>query len=71
MNYWDTKWKETMRENNVRIRSRDRYMDDIRAFLNSIMEGWRWHEGHLCWTERWKNEDQKAGKSGTRRTSNF
>ena len=70
MNYWDSKWMETMRENNVRIRAGDRYMDDIRAFLNSIKEGWRWHEGHLCWTETWKNEDQKAGESGTRRTSN-
>jgi hypothetical protein len=69
MNYWDSKWMETMRENNVRIRAGDRYMDDIRAFLNIIKEGWRWHEGHLYWTETWKNEDQKAGESGTSRTS--
>ena len=34
------------KKKNIRIRSGDRYkyMDDLRCFLNSRKEGWRWQE---------------------------
>ena len=68
MNKWDSLWLEKMKENNVRIRRKNRYMDDIRSFLNRLKAGWRWHCGSLCFTEEWRNEDMKAGLSGTRVT---
>ena len=39
MSYWDKKWLETMKENNVTIRKSDRYMDDLRATQSP--GGWR------------------------------
>ena len=54
MNEWDARWQEILRQNNIKIRAGDRYMDDIRAFLNSLKAGWRWHEGYICFTETWK-----------------
>ena len=69
MNTWDTKWLEVMTDNNLEVLTGIRYMDDIRSFLKAIREGWRWWEGRLCWTEQWKQEDQKAGKTASRRTA--
>jgi hypothetical protein len=36
MNTWETKWMEMMTDNNLRIITGIRYMDDIRAFLHAI-----------------------------------
>jgi hypothetical protein len=71
MSYWDGKWLELMRHNNIIIKKSNRYMDDIRAFLKSLQEGWRWYEGGLCYTESWRLEDELAGLSSTRRTGNI
>ena len=66
MNTWDVKWKEKLDQNNITIKKGDRYMDDLRAFLSSIREGWRWHEGRLCYCELWKEVDVRAGLSGAK-----
>ena len=58
-----------MSENNKEILTGLRYMDDVRKFLMSIREGWKWWEGRLCWSEEWRQEDLKAGKSATRRSA--
>ena len=71
MNTWDVKWKEKLDQNNITIKKGDRYMDDLRAFLSSIREGWRWHEGRLCYCEVWREEDAEAGLSVARRTGNI
>ena len=39
MNEWDARWQEILRLNNIKIREGDCYMDDIRAFLNSLKAG--------------------------------
>ena len=62
MNEWDARWMEVMKKNNIRIRSGDRYMDDLRCFMNSLKAGWRWHEGYFCYTYGWRQEDLMAGK---------
>jgi hypothetical protein len=36
MNEWDAKWLELCENNNIKVRKSERYMDDIRAFLNSL-----------------------------------
>ena len=45
MNTWDKAWSNLMRRNNIVVDLGSRYMDDIRVFLGSLKEGWRWHEG--------------------------
>ena len=54
MNTWDTAWRELMERNNVVIDLGVRYMDDIRIFLGSLKEGWRWHEGSLAYGLEWE-----------------
>ena len=49
MNPWDTKWLEIMTDNNIEIFTGVRYMNDLRNFLISIREGWRWWDGRMCW----------------------
>ena len=44
-------------------------MDDIRIFLLAMKEGWRWQEDGFYFCEKWRLEDQLAGKSATRRTA--
>ena len=41
MNYWDGKWIEAMRDNNIKRDLEDRYMDNIHVILMSIKRGWR------------------------------
>ena len=69
MNTWDVRWLEMMSENGLDVMTGIRYMDDIRAFLKAIREGWRWWEDRLCFCEEWRIEDLKDGKSATRRTA--
>ena len=69
MNEWDSRWMELCKLNNIKLRRRNRYMDDIRAFLNALKMGWRWVGGHLCYTESWEKEDRESGLSATRRTA--
>ena len=68
MNEWDAKWMEKLEENNVKVRKSERYMDDIRAFLKALKEGWRWFEGGFWFCEAWRNEDINSGKSNCKRT---
>ena len=39
--------------------------------MKKYLNGWRWWEGRLCWTEEWNQEDIKAGKSAVRRTADI
>ena len=63
MNEWDAKWLELCAENNIIVRKSERYMDDIRAFLNSLKMGWRWQNGRLAYTRTWEREDKESGLS--------
>ena len=51
---------------NIKINKKNRYMDDIRAFLKTIREGWRWVDGGLCFTKAWEQEDRNSGTSAAR-----
>ena len=70
MSTWDARWKNLLNQNNVKVMAADRYMDDIRSFMKSLRPGWRWHGGHLCYTESWRLEDLAAGLSSTKRSAN-
>jgi hypothetical protein len=70
MNTWDGKWIEMMHENNVKTGCR--YVDDIRAFLDAIRNGWRWHEGGaLCYYKALEVEDMKDGRSANKRMADI
>ena len=71
MNEWDRRWMKLCKMNNIRIGKSNRYMDDIRAFLKALREGWRWREGGLCYTKAWEQEDRTSGISSSRRTANI
>ena len=70
MNEWDAKWLDLCASNNIKVRKGKRYMDDIRAFLNSLKMGWRWTDGGLAYTRTWESEDRMSGLSASRRTGN-
>ena len=70
MNEWDAKWLDLCVNNNIKVRKSERYMDDIRAFLNSLKMGWRWTDGGLAYTKTWEREDRMSGLSASRRTAN-
>ena len=69
MNEWDARWLEMCKINNIKINKKNRYMDDIKAFLKAIREGWRWVGGGLCFTKAWEQEDMNSGKSAARRSA--
>ena len=71
MNEWDSRWKQLCVRNNIRVGKNNRYMDDIRAFLKAIKQGWRWRDGGLCYTKAWENEDKISGLSASRRSANI
>ena len=68
MNEWDARWMKLVKANNVNIKKNNRYMDDIRAMLKALREGWRWFEGSLCHTKEWEAEDKESGISAAGRT---
>ena len=70
MNEWDAKWLDLCVNNNIKVRKSERYMDDIRAFLNSLKMGWRCTDGGLAYTKTWEREDRMSGLSASRRTAN-
>ena len=39
MNDSDARWMELCRRNNIKVGRNNRYMDDIRAFLNTLRKG--------------------------------
>ena len=63
VNEWDGRWMDLCRRKNIRIGKNNRYMDDIRAFLKALREGWRWMEGGFCYTKAWEQEDKGSGVS--------
>ena len=67
----DSRWIELCNRNNIKIGKSNRYMDDIRAFLKALKEGWRWRDGDLCYTKAWELEDKKSGISASRRSANI
>jgi hypothetical protein len=66
MNTWDIRWLEIMTTNRLEILTGIRNIDDIRAFMYPIREGWRLLEGRLCFCEKWRDEDLKDGKENCR-----
>ena len=59
-----------MEDNNIKIKKGERYMDNIRAILHDMKNGWRWLQGGLWFCKEWQLEDMQAGKSACRRTAN-
>ena len=69
MLHWDGKLLEKLKQNNVRLDEGARYMDDIRAILSGLREGWRWVEDGLYYCKEWEQEDRLLGETPTQRSS--
>jgi hypothetical protein len=55
--------------NGKTLETKSKWMDDLRAVLYALKEGWRWWEGELCYCEEWEAEDKNNGMSALARTS--
>jgi hypothetical protein len=47
MNEWDGRCMQLCKENNIKVKKNDWYMDDILAFLLALRKGWSWLDGSL------------------------
>ena len=48
---WDRLWHCLVEDLGLTVEAAARYMDDLRAFMFPVKEGWRWWEGELCWSK--------------------
>ena len=65
---WDDRWLWMLTKNNIRLEQKARYMDDLRVWLYAIRLGWRWVEGDLLFSSRWRTEEQELGMTGLQKT---
>ena len=71
MLFWDEKLMKKMSENNLTSDDGSRYMDDIRLIMNAIQMGWRWMDGGMYFSDKWKEEDMSDDRTATQRTSDI
>ena len=68
MQIFDTLWGERLLRLCLSLYQVDRYMDDGRFFMPPIRHGWRWSEGKILFSGKWKEEDaQLSSLEVTRR----
>ena len=68
MLWWDEKLLSVVAKNNLTLRQKARYMDDIRLWLNSVRLGWRWTNGGLRFSMEWRREEMLKGMTGLQKT---
>ena len=61
--------RQVCKEENIRIQTNFRYIDDVRIFLKSINRGWRYEEGRLKFRKTWELEEKRAGVSKEQKTA--
>ena len=69
MMWWDDPFLEVMKKSNLEIIKGARYMDDVRIWLRAVRLGWRWMDRKLKYRSSWWIEEQEAGMSQLRKTS--
>ena len=55
---WDIKFKNRLKEINIKSELDGRYVDDGRLVIYAIRAGWRWHKGALWYRREWEDEDR-------------
>ena len=60
---WDDKWLDLLGRWRVNVKEYVRYMDDGRTFLTPLRNGWRWTEGELLFSKKWREEDKDLSPS--------
>ena len=58
MAMFDGKWEKILEELMISTKLIARYVDDGRAILHPIKNGWRWEDGNLKYCIRWEEEDR-------------
>ena len=69
MLHWDGKLLAKIKQNNLRLDEGARYMDDVRAILAGIREGWRWTDDGLYFCKEWEAEDRLLEETPTQRSA--
>ena len=69
MGMFDRKLKKVCKEENIRIQTSFRYVDDIRLIMRSIRKGWRWEDGRMKYRKIWELEEKEAGVSEEQKTA--
>ena len=57
MKLWDQAWVRLLEKENLGVLEFFRYVDDVRNFVFSLYEGWRWSEGSFKQSQEWEEED--------------
>ena len=70
MDRWLLMFGSTLRSNGVRIRMLKKYVDDVLLVCNNLRLGSRWHQGNICFSELWEQEDIQTGKTREQVTLN-
>ena len=69
MGMFDRRLELVCRKENIKVKTRFRYVDDCRLILKSISRGWRWEDGRLKFRKTWELEEKKAGVSDEQKTA--
>ena len=57
MKLWDQAWVRLLEKENLGVLEFFRYVDDVRNFVFSLYEGWRWSEGSFKQSREWEEKD--------------
>ena len=64
----DEKLLSLVASNNLTLKQKARYMDDIQLWLHSVRLGWRWMDKGLRFSMAWKVEEMEAEMTGLQKT---
>ena len=69
MRLWDQAWCKLLRREQIEILEFFRYVDDVRNFVFSLAEGWRWAEGRFQFRDEWEVADLSSEMTDQARTT--
>ena len=69
MIWWDRQLLELVATYNMTVEAKQRYMDDIRVWCYSVRLGWRWVNGELVFSMKWREEELAGGMTGLEKTT--
>ena len=61
MGKWDIELSNIMKKENIDVKTKLRFVDDLRLYMGGINHGWRWDKNKLRFRKLWEKEDIEAG----------
>ena len=69
MKFWDIKWIELLRRENIKFDMYLRYVDDCRLFLPIINKGWAWKNNMMVYSDQQRIDDECSQEPDISRTT--